>query len=172
MSFDISSWFVGLLCSLLVAYVGFGAAVLVYRHAWALRQAKPKAAFKVQIAFGLACSLVGSMFLDLARLQLGWGSAGDGNGPAYLLLLTFSVIALMLLSVEVAVVERRHRARVKAKPLTVDDPGLSHECPHCHALVGYERWLVVYEEPGRMACPECRQVCVIDEVYPPAAEDR
>jgi len=171
MSFDISAWFVGLLCSLLVAYVGFGAAVLVYRHAWALRQAKPKAAFKVQIVFGLTCSLVGSMFLDLARLQLGWGHAGDDNGPAYLLMLVLSVIALTLLSVEVAVVERRHRARAKTVPLTADDPGLLSECPHCHALVGYDRWLVVHDEPGRMACPECRQVCVVDEVYPPVKRD-
>lgn len=45
-------------------------------------------------------------------------------------------------------------------------PEIAGECPHCLAVVAYEDWGAVVEEPELMACPCCRRACQVDAVFP------
>ena len=39
------------------------------------------------------------------------------------------------------------------------------ECPHCHALIRYDDWLVV-SDPSLMGCPRCHRALPVEGVYP------
>lgn len=49
-------------------------------------------------------------------------------------------------------------------------PEIAGECPHCRALIAYEDWVALVDEPELMACPCCRLVCQVSEVFPPVPD--
>lgn len=181
MSLTPTDLILGLLCGALTAYLGFGGAVLVYRHAWAFRRAAPKIAFGVQAALGFWCCLVVSLCLNLIRLAFGWVPANADEAHSFVPLLILGVIGLLLMSAVVWAIELRYRVLAKADPDTSlngfpghawgPEHGVSQDCPHCRTSVAYQRWLAVHDEPGLVACPECRQVSPVDKVFPPVVDE-
>ena len=72
--------FLGLLTTAASAYGGFAAAVLVYRHGTAIREATPLGAYALQALFALLTGACIGLALMLVRIWLDWLPSGAEPG--------------------------------------------------------------------------------------------
>lgn len=105
MSLDLIDVLLGLLSLAPAIYAGFAAAVLVYRHAWALRRAQPVLAYLCQANVGLWAAGVVTLGVMLLRLRLGWVPAGAEGAERFTPFMACFALGLFAMTVLTALAE-------------------------------------------------------------------